>query len=150
MPRGLSRRVLSGPQTVEAYLRASSPPRYMQRLREIEIEFQVQRRRLEDAYHALAQECRGHGGLFAQRWRNEAASWRFGTLNALIREHNEWYPIEANLPMDPRTRDYVPIRGASYRRVELGPEWVLEHFPASGRRPTTPAVPRRSPREPIA
>ena len=52
--------------------------------------------------------------------------------------------------MDPRTRDYVPIRGASYRRVELGPEWVLEHFPATGRGPATPAVPRRSPREPIA
>ena len=149
-PRVLSRHVLSGPQTVEAYLRASSPPRYMQRLREIEIEFQRHRRRLDDAYRSLAEHCRGDRALFARRWLDEAAGWRFGTLNQLIREHNEWYPVEANLPMDPRTRDYVPIRGASYRRVELGPEWVLEHFPATGRGPATPAVPRRSPREPIA
>ena len=149
-PRGLSRRVLAGPQTVEAYLRASNPPRYMQRLREIEIEFQLQRRRLEDAYRALAEECRGRRGLFALRWQDQAASWGFGALNQLIREHNDWYPVEANLPMDPRTRDYVLIRGASYRRVELGPEWVLEHFPATGRGAATPAVPRRAPREPIA
>ena len=122
----------------------------MQRLREIEVEFQLQRRRLEDAYRRVEEACRGDRGLFWRRWRDEAAGWRFGALNELIREHNEWYPVEANLPMDPRTRDYVPNRGASYRRVELGPEWVLEHFPATGRGPTTPAVPRRAPREPIA
>src|SRR4051795_5013787 len=32
--------------------------------------------------------------------------------------------------MAPRTRDYVLLRGRSYRRPELGPEWVLERFPA--------------------
>ena len=31
--------------------------------------------------------------------------------------------------MDPRTRDYVPIAGRSYRRRELGPDWILELFP---------------------
>ena len=31
--------------------------------------------------------------------------------------------------MDPRTGDYVLIRGRSYRRPVLGPEWVLEQFP---------------------
>ena len=135
---------------MEAYLRASSPPRYMQRLREIEVEFQLQRRRLEDAYGALEAACGDEPRLFSLRWRERARSWRFGPLNELIREHNEWYPVEANLPMDPRTRDYVPIRGASYRRVELGPEWILEHFPPAGRGPGTPALPRRSPREPIS
>ena len=54
----------------------------------------------------------------------------FDELNELIRQHNEWYPIERDLPMDPRTRDYVLIRGRSYRRPELGPEWVLEQFPS--------------------
>ncbi len=139
--------MLSGPQTVEAYLRASSPPRYMQRLREIEIEFGVQRRRLEDAYRWLAEDCGRDTELFARRWQAEAANWHFGELNALIREHNEWYPVESNLPMDPRTRDYVPIRGGSYRRVELGPDWVVEHFPPRGRGPATPRLPRHVPRE---
>jgi hypothetical protein len=32
--------------------------------------------------------------------------------------------------MDLRTRDYVRVNGRSYRRPELGPEWVLEQFPA--------------------
>ena len=26
--------------------------------------------------------------------------------------HNEWYPVERDLPMDLRTRDYVLINGA--------------------------------------
>jgi hypothetical protein len=37
--------------------------------------------------------------------------------------------------MDPRTRDYVRIAGRSYRRPVLGPDWVLEHFPARLERP---------------
>ena len=32
--------------------------------------------------------------------------------------------------MDLRTRDYVLINGRSYRRPLLGPQWVLEQFPA--------------------
>jgi len=32
--------------------------------------------------------------------------------------------------MDLRTRDFVLINGRSYRRAELGPDWVLEHFPS--------------------
>ena len=32
--------------------------------------------------------------------------------------------------MDIRTRDYVKVQGRSYRRPVLGPEWVLEQFPA--------------------
>ncbi|MEY2534992.1 MAG: hypothetical protein QOF29_2902, partial [bacterium] len=27
--------------------------------------------------------------------------------------------------------DYVPVGGRSYRRPVLGPEWVLEQFPAT-------------------
>jgi hypothetical protein len=66
---------------------------------------------------------------FAEQWRARAHEWNFDAVNELIRQHNEWYPIERNLPLDPRTRDYVKIRGRSYRRTEIGPEWVLEHFP---------------------
>ena len=117
--RRFSRRALNGPETVEAYIRADSPPRYMRRLREIETLFRAHRRRLEAAYRAL-EEAAGHDAeLFAHRWRARAHAWRFDRLNELIRQHNDWYPIERNLPMDPRTRDYVPVRGQSYRRLEL-------------------------------
>ncbi len=147
--RPRARRVFRGPKTVEAYLRASSPPGYMQRLAQIEAEYQEQRRRLEAAYRALEDACGDDPDQFSRRWRAQADAWRFDELNELVREHNTWYPVEVNLPMDPRSRDFVALRGESYRRIELGPEWVIEHFPPSRpRNADRPKVPRLSPREP--
>jgi hypothetical protein len=143
------RRIFRGPQTVEAYLRANAPPRYMRRLREIETEYRTQVRLLDAAYKAENEVADGDADLFSSRWRARAHAWSFDRLNDLVREHNTWYPVEANLPMDPRTRDYVAVRGASYRRAELGREWILEHFPPEGPRQRSPAPPRRAPREPM-
>jgi hypothetical protein len=126
----LSRRARQTRRSVEAYLKAGGVPRYMQRLREIDRERQRARGRLERAYRALEQECGGNREAFAARWHAHAHSVRFDRLNELIEQHNAWYPIEARLPMDPRTRDYVPVRGRSYRRAPAGPKWVLEEFPA--------------------
>jgi hypothetical protein len=50
-------------------------------------------------------------------------------VNDLIERHNRWYPVEARLPMDPRTRDYVKVGGRSYRRDPLDESWILERFP---------------------
>jgi hypothetical protein len=149
-PRRRFRRVVEGPATVESYLRGSSPPRYMQRLRQIENEFAIQRRRLLAAYADLRAALGHDREAFHRRWRAQAHAWRFDRLNDLIREHNTWYPVEANLPMDPRTRNFVPIRGASYRRLELGPEWVLAHLPPTPPGDSeAPEVPVRAPREPL-
>lgn len=143
------RRIFSGPLTVEAYLRASNPPRYMQRLRQMESEFTLQKQRLEAAYRSLREDLGHDPRSFAGRWRRKAERWSFDALNELIREHNAWYPAESNLPMDPRTGDFVTVAGASYRRMELGPAWILEHFPASLADGTAPKPPRRVPREPF-
>lgn len=125
----LSRRTRQTKRTVESYLRAGVMPRYMERLREIETSIRSHRHELERAYRRLHAE-----GLdaeeFARRWEARVNTWRFEKLNQLIREHNDWYPIESNLPMDPRTRDYVLVRGRSYVRAELTPEWALAQFPA--------------------
>jgi hypothetical protein len=129
--RPLSRRALRTSRSVEAYLKAGLIPRYMERLRDIEGQTREQKRRLAAAYGALQEACGEDRELFARRWRARARSWSFERLNELIREHNEWYPVEADLPIDLRTRDYVLIRGRSYRRMELGPAWILEHFPPS-------------------
>ena len=128
--RPLSRRARQTKRTVESYLAAGVMPRYMQRLREIEDSMAVHRRRLRGAYERLLEECGNDRERFAHRWRAVAEGWRFDELNDLIREHNEWYPVESGLPLDPRTRDYVRMRGRSYRRPELGPQWVLDRFPA--------------------
>jgi hypothetical protein len=126
--RPLSDRARQSARSLEAYLRAGLRPRWMERLIEIESGIARERHRLAAAYASLRSEC--DGDEFAERWRAAAASWRFEELNELIRTHNEWYPVERDLPMDLRTRDYVLINGRSYRRRELGVEWVLEQFPA--------------------
>ena len=134
----LPRRVRQMQRSVEAYLRAGGLPRYMERARDIEQGIRRERIHLDRAYAALLEECGADRDEFARRWRARARTWSFDRLNQLIREHNEWYPIEANLPMDPRTRDYVLIRGRSYRKRELDARWVLEQFPPAPRSRTAP------------
>jgi hypothetical protein len=127
----LSRRARQTRRTVEAYLAAGVMPRYMERLREIEGERRRLRRQIERAYRSLQAECGHDREEFARRWRERVDRFDFEDVNQLIREHNDWYPIESGLPLDPRTKDYVTIRGRSYRRSPLGPEWVFEQFPAA-------------------
>lgn len=128
--RPLSRRARQTRRSVEAYLQAGVRPRWMERLGEIEAGMQKETRRLQRAYDALREEHRGDHAAFVDRWHALARSWSFADVNELIRQHNEWFPIERQLPIDPRTRDYVLVGGRPYRRAELGPEWVLEKFPA--------------------
>ena len=132
---------------VAAYLRGNSAPHYMRRIREMDAEYRAQREALEDAYRRLADACGQDGERFAAEWRAIARGWSFEDLNQLVREHNAWYPLEVDLPMDPRTRDFVTIRGATYRRLELGPRWVLVHFPADPHA-EAPKPLARAPREP--
>lgn len=117
-------------RSLENYLKAGVRPRWMERLIEIENGTKRERRHLAEAYEALRSECGDDRARFARRWRAIAQAWSFEELNELIRTHNEWYPVERDLPMDLRTRDYVLINGRSYRRRELGPDWILEQFEA--------------------
>jgi hypothetical protein len=128
--RPLAERTRQRQRTVEAYLRSGAPPRWMERLGDIERGIRNERRRLERAYRALREEHRSDPGAFADAWAERVRSWRFDALNLLIEQHNEWYPIERDLPMDLRTRDYVLVNGRSHRRPLLDTSWVLAQFPA--------------------
>jgi hypothetical protein len=134
LARPLSRRARQTARSVEAYLKSGVRPRWMERLSDIDQGIAAEKQRLARAYRRLQEECAGNPQLFARRWRAVAREWPFDALNELIEQHNEWYPVERQLPMDPRTRDYVRVGGRSYRRPVLGPDWVLEHFPPSPRR----------------
>src|SRR4051794_29810533 len=125
----ISSRARMAQRTVEAYLKAGVRPRWMERIAEIDESIASQRRRLARAQRKLREECGADHAEFARRWRDYAARVRFDELNELIAQHNEWYPIERDLPMDLRTRDYVLTNGRSYRRPLLGPDWILEQFP---------------------
>ena len=64
-------------------------------------------------------------------WRQVAERWRFDEVNDLIDRHNRWYPMEARLPMDPRTGDFVLVNGEPYWKRPLDARWILERFPAA-------------------
>jgi hypothetical protein len=127
----LSSRSRQTQRTIEGYLAAGGPPRWMERLMSVENGIRREKRALRERYERLRRELAGDQEAFAARWRAIAHAQRFDALNELIREHNLYYPIERDLPMDPRTGEYVLIHGRTFRRPELGPAWVLEHFPPS-------------------
>ena len=117
------------PETVDRYLTAAAggPLVYMRRLHEIEQEIARHQLALGAARAALAAECPGD---FSERWRAVAAGWDFAHVNGLIERHNHYYPIEARLPMDPRTGDYArPKTGHGYPLEPLETDWILARFP---------------------
>jgi hypothetical protein len=124
------RRDIADPRALEAYIRSGLLPRFSQRLRTIEDDLAEHRMRLADAYAETQRACLGDAPLFEERWRAAAHAWDFDAVNELILQHNEYYPIERNLPVNPRTGDYVTPAGRPYWRVPAGPEWILEQFPA--------------------
>jgi hypothetical protein len=126
-PRQPRRRKLQYARAVENYLTAGGPPRWMTRLVEIDRGIAREKRRLAEEHEAMREWA---GDEFASRWREYAQRQRFDDLNELIDQHNEWFPVERNLAMDIRTRDFVLIHGRPYRREPLDADWVLERFPA--------------------
>jgi len=116
----------------EAYLAsAGGPLPYMLRLRSIEERTAEHAEALADAWRALADECDADAARFSRRWRSTARRYAFDEINDLIDRHNRWYPIESNLPMDPRTGDYRLVNGRDYRRAPLDVDWILERYPPS-------------------
>ncbi len=126
----LSRRARQRQRSIESALAAAFMPRYMERLREIEDELALVRFRLARERDRIDRECEGDEAAFVRRWRETVAVWRFDDLNELIALHNEWYPVEADLPLDPRTGDYVTVGGRDFRRPIVDAGWVFERFPA--------------------
>lgn len=104
-------------------------PRRIERLKAIEQEVERQLRRLREAYAATRSDS-ADAHDFSRRWHQVARSWVFFEVNDLIAEHNEWFPIEAKLRIDPRTGEYRGLFDMEYRKQPLDVEWILERFPA--------------------
>lgn len=115
--------------TADSYIASlGGPLPYMRRLRQIAEETAEHERQLAEARSALADES---GDDFAERWERLARRWRFDAVNELIARHNRFFPAEARLPMDPKTRDYALVNGRPYRLEPLDAAWILERFPAT-------------------
>jgi hypothetical protein len=118
-----------GPSAESYVASLGGPLPYMVRLREIAEETQAHERALEIAWRELARAAGHDARTFARRWRAAARRCNFTAVNELIERHNRYYPAEARLPMDPRTRDFALVNGEPYRKRPLDSEWVLERFP---------------------
>jgi hypothetical protein len=127
--RPLRRSTLQRTRSVESYLRGDALPRYIRRAAEIERGARGHEAALAEARAQLAEACAGDPAAFAARWTRLVQAWDFEDVNELVRQHNDWYPVERDLPMDPRTGDYVLVSGRSYRRDELDAGWALRRFP---------------------
>jgi hypothetical protein len=128
--RPVRRRLRNFRPDAASYIASLGGPRpYMTRLREIHDLTAGHERRLAEEWTRLADECGSDQAAFARRWCEIADRWNFYEVNDLIDRHNRWYPMEARLPMDPRTGDFVKVDGKPYRRRPLDAAWVLERFP---------------------
>ena len=129
----LPRRLRNFSPSVEAYaLSLAGPPAYAQRLRLIEDEIDDHLARLQAAWDELCGEVPAADER-ERRWGALADRWSFHAVNDLIERHNRWYPVEARLAMSPRTGDFLPVGGRSYRLEPLDPAWVLARFPPGDR-----------------
>jgi hypothetical protein len=128
--RPLRQRLRNFRPDADAAIRAlGGPTIWMRRLRAIEDELDGHEQQLEAAWHELAGEI-DDADEFARLWHETARRWSFARVNELIERHNRYFPAEARLPMDPRTRDFIRINGRRYEREPLDEGWILAHWPA--------------------
>jgi hypothetical protein len=104
------------------------PTVWMRRLRTIENEVERHEALLDERWRELAAEA-ADADAFGRAWRETVRRWSFAQVNELIDRHNRNFPVEARLPMDPRTRDFVKINGRSYLRQPLDETWILARWP---------------------
>jgi hypothetical protein len=117
------------PDASSAVRAIEGPTIWMRRLRAIEDELDRHEAELAEAWRELAAEV-SDPDEFARSWRETAQTWSFARVNELIERHNRNFPVESQLPMDPRTRDFVKLNGRSYEREPLDEQWILCRFPA--------------------
>jgi hypothetical protein len=118
----LRRRLRNFSPEADSYLASlGGPLPYMKRLNEIERLTAEHLADLTEAHERLRDD--------PEAWRRLVERWDFTDVNDLIDRHNRWFPTEARLRMDPRTRDYVRIGGRPYQREPLDAAWIRRHFP---------------------
>jgi hypothetical protein len=118
------------PDATAHLIAIGGPLAWMRRLRKIEAALEQHEARLREAREELLSAVNGDRTGFAREWRRLAEEWDFSEVNGLIDSHNRHYPAESRLPMNPRTGDFVLVNGRPYTRDPIGPEWILERFPA--------------------
>lgn len=112
---------------VEDRIRALTigPPAYAVRKRKIEDTEDLWVRTLVELHRTLT--AKGHAPEEIERaLRQKAASFDYAKQNGLVALHNRWYPVEANLRIDPRTGGYLVYGRPWDQETEYTPERILD------------------------
>jgi len=131
-PNGLSEHVPSALIPLHERVRAlavGGAPAWSRRLRRIHELTAEATEILGQAWRAHARKRWNDAARFAAEWSAEARRFDFAQINDLVDRHNRYFPAEANLGMDVRTRDYVGFGGGDYRLKRLDADWIFERFP---------------------
>jgi hypothetical protein len=90
----------------------------------------VRRKRLERTLRQLRAElATAHAGSDPESWPLRAQAWDLSAIRREIESFNKYFPMERNLPMDPRIRDYVE-GGERFVPLPLpDTAWILAEYP---------------------
>ena len=106
------------------------PPAWALRLKQIHDGRVQLKATLEQEWAAHARRLRGRPGDFATAWRTFVGKLDLSRLNTAIKKHNDYYPIEARLPiLYPSAKYYVPA-GVEWPQQQVTAEIILDEYPA--------------------
>ncbi len=106
------------------------PPAWALRLKQIHDRREQLKAGLDAAWAELARRWRGRPEQFETHWRDHLATLDLAPLNTLIKKHNDYYPIEARLPIIYPTGQYHIPFGIEYPQQPVTVERLLDDYPA--------------------
>jgi len=105
------------------------PPSYAVRARYVEDLEEELYEELDKKWKMVAETYRHDPEKFNTLWRVVIETLDVEHINQLIKEHNQYYPIEANLREDPDTGRLMMGNTPWKPKKKITPERLLEKFP---------------------
>jgi len=112
-------------------LAVSGPPYYAVRARQIEQLTDQLMKDLTINYRKMAEQFGHHPEVFSRRWKKAVESIELDMLNDLIERHNNYFPIEANLAIDPKSEALMFGAAPWEPKEKVTTESLLQRFPAN-------------------
>jgi hypothetical protein len=106
------------------------PPGWAVRLKQIHDLRTQLTEMLEAAWAEHARRWRRRPQEFTRHWQTYITALDTSRLNTLIKKHNDWYPIEAQLPIVYPTGEYHIPTGVEYPQKPVTVDSLLELYPA--------------------
>ena len=105
------------------------PPHYAVRAGRIENITQKLMEDLAIEYACMIDKFGENPEVFAQQWKELLGSLELDKLNDLIEKHNTYYPMEANLQIDPDSGAYLSGSVPWQPKEKISVEWLFKLFP---------------------